>query len=62
MEILLIMIVFIVPFWRICKRAGFNPLMAVVTSIPLVGVAIVSAILAWKKWPLHHIPARKGGQ
>lgn len=52
MEIFIFTMLLIVPFWKICQRAGFRPMMAFIASIPVVGVTILSAILALKDWPL----------
>lgn len=38
-------------FWRIFKRAGFNPLMSLIIFIPTVGVVLVLCILAFARWP-----------
>ncbi len=44
-------VLIIVPLWRICGRAGFSPLLSLLIIIPLVGFAIVAAILGFAKWP-----------
>jgi uncharacterized membrane protein YoaK (UPF0700 family) len=65
MEVLLIValfvFLFIVPLWKICKRAGMKPALSVIAVIPFVGVAIVSAILALKEWPLDDVSKMKKG-
>jgi hypothetical protein len=65
MEVVLIIalfiILFIVPLWKICKRAGMQPMVSVIAAIPFVGVAIVSAILALKEWPLDDVDKIKKG-
>ncbi|MES2323064.1 MAG: hypothetical protein V4633_12440 [Pseudomonadota bacterium] len=41
----------IIPLWRICARAGFQPAMSLVAAIPFVGLLVVAAILAFGNWP-----------
>ena len=42
-------IVIIVPFWFICKKAGFSPWLALINLIPL-GNLILIYILAFADW------------
>lgn len=49
-------VLFIVPLWRICGRAGFNPALSLMTLIPFLGNLIVSAVLGLAEWP----PAKNG--
>jgi len=41
----------IFPFWRILKRAGFSPYMALFGFIPFLGHLIIGAMLAFARWP-----------
>lgn len=41
----------VVPMWRICGRAGFNPALGLLSLIPWLGFVIVSGILAFSQWP-----------
>lgn len=43
-------IFFVVPFWRICKRAGLKPSLALLTLVP-GGILITLWVLAFVKWP-----------
>jgi len=49
---LVVLILIIVPLWRICARAGFNPALSLIAIIPLLGFLIVAAILAFAEWPV----------
>jgi len=39
------------PAWRICRRAGFDPKLALVVLVPFVGMLILVAYLAFGNWP-----------
>jgi hypothetical protein len=41
----------IVPLWRICGRAGFNPALSLLAFIPLLGFLVVAAVLGFSAWP-----------
>lgn len=45
------LILFVVPLWRICTRAGFNGAISLLALLPWLGVLIVGAILSFAKWP-----------
>jgi hypothetical protein len=49
---LVVLILVVVPLWRICARAGFNPALSLIAIIPLLGFLIVAAILAFAEWPV----------
>jgi hypothetical protein len=48
---LVALVLIIVPLWRICGRAGFNPALSLLAIIPFLGFLIVAAILAFAEWP-----------
>lgn len=48
---LVVLILVVVPLWRICGRAGFNPALSLLAIIPVLGFLIVAAILAFAEWP-----------
>ncbi len=56
MGALLAVVLIVVPLWKICARAGFNPLLSLLAIIPVVGLLAVAIILAFTEWP-----ASKGG-
>ena len=47
---LVMALLFVVPLWKICVRAGLPPWYALISAIPLVGPAIVIGILAFRPW------------
>ena len=47
--ILVGMLIVIVPFWFICKKAGFSPWLSLINIIPL-GTLILIYVLAFADW------------
>ncbi len=45
-------LIVIVPFWRICRKAGFPGWLSVLILIPLVNIAFLY-FLAFARWPSH---------
>jgi hypothetical protein len=43
-------IFFVVPFWRICGRAGFKPAFSFLALVP-GGILILLWVIAFAKWP-----------
>lgn len=41
---------FVVPFWRICARAGFKPGLSLIALIP-GGILVLLWVIAFAKWP-----------
>jgi hypothetical protein len=58
-QILIIVIVLVIPLWRIFKRAGLNPAFALFTLIPLLGAVISLCLLAFMRWPSAEPEARR---
>ncbi len=52
-------LVVVIPLWRICARAGLTPALALLVFIPVIGIVLVAAILAFARWSGVH--ARVGG-
>ena len=48
---LILLVLVIVPLWRICRRAGFSPALSLLAIIPVLGFVIVAAILGFAEWP-----------
>ena len=48
---ILLVLLLLVPVWRIFKRAGFHPALSLLMFIPGVGVLITAALLAFRNWP-----------
>jgi hypothetical protein len=58
--ILVALAVVIVPFWFICKKAGFSPWLSLVNIIPL-GNLILIYVLAFAEWkPVPVVPPQLG--
>lgn len=49
--LIVMVLVLIIPTWRICNRAGYSGAMSLLHLIPGVGTLIVFAILAFGTWP-----------
>ena len=43
-------VLFLVPFWFICKKAGFTPWLCLLSIIPC-GSIILLFVLAFAEWP-----------
>ncbi len=56
--ILVALAVVIVPFWFICKKAGFSPWLSLLNVIPLGGL-ILMYVLAFAEWKV--VPAPQPG-
>ena len=54
--ILVILAIVIVPFWFICKKAGFSPWLSLLNVIPL-GNLILIYVLAFSEWKV--MPAQQ---
>jgi flagellar basal body-associated protein FliL len=54
---LIVVAIIIVPFWFICKKAGFSPWLALLNLIPLGNLVLlyVLAFADWKVVPLSQI-------
>ena len=48
--LLMMVIVFIVPLWKILTKAGFNGAWSLLTFIPMVNI-IALWVFAFSKWP-----------
>ncbi len=49
------MAIVIIPFWFICKKAGFSPWLSLLNIIPLGGV-ILWYVLAFSDWKVAPVP------
>jgi len=50
--LLLPLVLVVVPFWQIFKKAGFSPFLSLLMLIPLVNL-IMLFVLAFASWPAH---------
>jgi hypothetical protein len=53
-------IILIIPFYRICKRVGWNPWLGILAGIPLVNL-IFWYFLAFSDWPIQKSSAAPVG-
>jgi len=53
--VLIILAIVIIPFWQICKKAGFSPWLSLLNIIPL-GNLILIYVLAFAQWKVMPIP------
>jgi hypothetical protein len=49
--VMIVMLLLVVPLWRIFSRAGMSGPLALLALVPGVGLLIVSAILGLSEWP-----------
>jgi hypothetical protein len=47
----------VIPTWRIFVRAGFSGALSLLHFVPVVGLLVVMAILAFSDWPSGEAPA-----
>lgn len=55
--ILVVLVIVVIPFWFICKKAGFSPWLSLLNIIPL-GNLILIYVLAFSDWKV--VPAPQG--
>lgn len=53
MEYIAVVAILIIPFWKIFKRAGFNPFLSMIGFVPVVGLFLLVVVLALCEWPIH---------
>ena len=56
---LLVALLLIIPTWRIFVRAGFSGALSLLHLVPVVGLLVIMAILAFSDWPAGEAPAAK---
>jgi hypothetical protein len=44
------LIIIIIPFWRICARAGYSPWLSLLLALPLINIIFIY-FLAFSAWP-----------
>ena len=50
----------VIPTWRIFVRAGFSGALSLLHFVPVVGLLVIMAILAFSDWPAGEAPVAKG--
>ncbi|MGB7548380.1 MAG: hypothetical protein WBM14_11570 [Terracidiphilus sp.] len=53
--IIVVLAIVIVPFWFICKKAGFSPWLSLLNIIPL-GNLVLIYVLAFAEWRVMPVP------
>jgi heme/copper-type cytochrome/quinol oxidase subunit 4 len=53
---LLVVIISIIPFWKICERVGHSPWLSLLMLIPLINIIFIYYI-AFGEWPSQKGPA-----
>jgi hypothetical protein len=56
---LLLALLLVIPTWRIFTRAGFSGALSLLHLVPVVGLLVVMAILAFNDWPAGEAPQPK---
>jgi hypothetical protein len=56
---LIVLVIAVVPFWRICKRVGHSPWLSLLVVLPLVNLIFIY-YLAFSLWPVEHRGASGG--
>ncbi|MBK1701411.1 hypothetical protein [Thiococcus pfennigii] len=51
-QAVILAILFLYPVYRICRRAGVNPLISLTIFIPYGGILLTGVILSLSKWKL----------
>jgi len=54
-QVLVVAILFLLPVWKIFKRAGLNPALSLTVLIPFLGLLLSGIILAASSWKLNAI-------
>jgi len=57
--ILFTIIILVIPFWFICKKAGFSSWLSLLCIIPSLGTLVLLYILAFAQWKV--VPAPQLG-
>jgi hypothetical protein len=57
---LLLSLLLIIPTWRIFARAGFSGALSLLHLVPVVGLLVVMAILAFSDWPAGEAASSRG--
>jgi hypothetical protein len=55
-----IVLISVVPYWQIFKKAGFSPVLSLLMLVPFVGV-IVLFVVAFSDWPALRRPPEGPG-
>lgn len=53
-------VIVVIPFWRICQKAGYPGALGLLVIVPLVNLVFLY-YLAFATWPAHKAAAPTGG-
>ena len=56
---LVLSLLLVIPTWRIFVRAGFSGALSLLHFVPVVGLLVIMAILAFSDWPAGEAPPAK---
>ena len=61
LDSLIFSLLLVVPLWKIHAKAGLRPALSLLVFVPLFGLIVVSAVLAFVHWPVasHESRARR---
>lgn len=54
--ILVVIAILVIPFWFICKKAGFTPWLSLLCIIPSLGTLVLIYVLAFAEWKVVPVP------
>ena len=57
---IVVMVLIVIPFWFICKKAGFSPWLSLLNVIP-VGNLVLLYVLAFAEWKVAPLPQQAWG-
>jgi hypothetical protein len=57
--IIVTILILMIPFWFICKKAGFSPWLSLLCVIPSLGTLVLLYVLAFAQWKV--VPAPQMG-
>jgi hypothetical protein len=57
--IIVTILILMIPFWFICKKAGFSPWLSLLCVIPSLGTLVLLYVLAFSQWKV--VPAPQMG-
>lgn len=49
---LILALVVVIPFWRICQKAGYPGILGLLSIVPIANIALIY-FLAFARWPAH---------
>jgi len=47
---IIVMVIAVIPFWKLCTRIGYSPWLSLLIIVPLVNIGFIY-FLAFSEWP-----------